>query len=175
MADKQFPQLGAEWWREYAQQMSSKPCTCHPDDRPPVCQHRYALQECRDTYEKSQMEKPVVTAQDPRPTVEQLAHALSVLNVNPNLSATPWYLDPPVVKLITRLLEERGWVRSIPRPAGFYWVRIIHSPIPSRWQVAWFSGDRTYLVGEGQVAPPERFEFGDRILHPDESMAVPSS
>lgn len=27
----------------------SRPCTCHPDDKPPVpCAHRYALSECRE-------------------------------------------------------------------------------------------------------------------------------
>ena len=24
-----------------------RPCTCHPDDRPPVCHHRYATSECQ--------------------------------------------------------------------------------------------------------------------------------
>lgn len=28
----------------------SRPCTCHPDDRPPVCMHRYAANECIETY-----------------------------------------------------------------------------------------------------------------------------
>jgi hypothetical protein len=26
-------------------------CTCHPDDRPPICQHRYAASECKAAYE----------------------------------------------------------------------------------------------------------------------------
>ena len=26
-------------------------CTCHPDERPPVCQHRYAFSECKAAYE----------------------------------------------------------------------------------------------------------------------------
>jgi len=25
-------------------------CTCHPTDRPPICQHRYAATECQDAY-----------------------------------------------------------------------------------------------------------------------------
>lgn len=27
-----------------------RPCTCHPDYRPPVCQRRYAASECREFY-----------------------------------------------------------------------------------------------------------------------------
>lgn len=27
------------------------PCTCHPDDRPPVCQRRYAAGECRAAWD----------------------------------------------------------------------------------------------------------------------------
>src|ERR1700722_5355364 len=30
-----------------------RPCTCHPDDRPPVCQHRYGARECQDAYRAS--------------------------------------------------------------------------------------------------------------------------
>ncbi len=31
---------------------ANRPCTCHPQDRPPICMHRYALSECLDTYGK---------------------------------------------------------------------------------------------------------------------------
>lgn len=30
--------------------MDERVCTCHPDDRPPVCQHRYGARECQDAY-----------------------------------------------------------------------------------------------------------------------------
>lgn len=29
---------------------SARPCTCHPTERPPICQHRYATRECQDAY-----------------------------------------------------------------------------------------------------------------------------
>ena len=30
--------------------MTERDCTCHPDDRPPTCQHRYAASECQEAY-----------------------------------------------------------------------------------------------------------------------------
>lgn len=27
-----------------------RPCTCHPGDRPPICQHRYGARDCQDAY-----------------------------------------------------------------------------------------------------------------------------
>lgn len=33
----------------------AKPCTCHPDDNPPVpCAKQYALSECRSVADKEQ-------------------------------------------------------------------------------------------------------------------------
>jgi hypothetical protein len=30
--------------------MEARPCTCHVDDRPPVCQRRYETSACQQTY-----------------------------------------------------------------------------------------------------------------------------
>ena len=38
--------------------MSERPCTCHPDDNPPVpCPRKYALSECRAAAERSTSRK----------------------------------------------------------------------------------------------------------------------
>lgn len=31
-------------------QSRHKPCTCHPGERPPICQRRYAASECRQSF-----------------------------------------------------------------------------------------------------------------------------
>lgn len=31
-----------------------RPCTCHPDERPPVCQYRYALSDCWKSSERQE-------------------------------------------------------------------------------------------------------------------------
>jgi hypothetical protein len=44
----------AAWLRQCAEQ---RPCTCHPDDNPPVpCAQKYALNECRAASEPTETE-----------------------------------------------------------------------------------------------------------------------
>jgi hypothetical protein len=45
--------------------MSTRPCTCAPDERPYPCQHKYALGECRKAH-----------IRELRAEVEALRHAL---------------------------------------------------------------------------------------------------
>ena len=51
----------------------TKPCTCHPDDNPPVpCPHKYALNECRAAAAPSpkapaaSAQKEVITNETPK-------------------------------------------------------------------------------------------------------------
>lgn len=37
-----------------ASAIREKPCTCHPDDRPDVCQHKYALADCQKSWSQDQ-------------------------------------------------------------------------------------------------------------------------
>ena len=35
----------------------TRSCTCHPDDRPPVCQHLYAASECLHAWTVSERDR----------------------------------------------------------------------------------------------------------------------
>ena len=50
--------------------MSDRPCTCHPDDNPPVpCPQKYALSECKTAPDAATVELP------PLPDIEQEVYA----------------------------------------------------------------------------------------------------
>lgn len=50
--------------------MSDRPCTCHPDDNPPVpCPQKFALSECKDAPDAATVELP------PLPDIEQEVYA----------------------------------------------------------------------------------------------------
>jgi hypothetical protein len=86
----------------------ARPCTCHPDEAPVPCPHKYALSECRNADPRATALTDLVRITDTQPTLrETIARAIESLTQEEIPSGRAMAAAERVVRAMGRMPDAR--------------------------------------------------------------------